>query len=237
MNRLFLIPALLAACLALLPSAEAGSCRRVVVNQRAVVVEQAVVVPAVVTPVVAVAQYLSVPVPAYPLYGIGQGAYYGNSGASADNSALSAEINKLSAEIAGHRDELGRLRALLNQGTAPPGTQPTPAPPGKPAGMPPAETLPAPKVEGAGNVPAGPWADGPKLLASIKTSCARCHTARNLAKGATTALLNADGTLAKLTRAQKTEAIFQLATARMPRGGPQVSQETLDLFAAYVDVP
>jgi hypothetical protein len=102
----------LAVILAALPSAEAD-CRRVNVVQPAVVHQQAYVTPTVVQHQL-VTSFLAVPVPVYPVFGVG----YGGNAATAD------DVKALKDEIAG-------LRRMLNQ-PMPPAVPPAPA--DKPAG-------------------------------------------------------------------------------------------------------
>jgi mono/diheme cytochrome c family protein len=81
----------LAALLALVPAPADAGCRRVAVVQPAVVVQHQAVVA---TPIVATT-FLQVPVPVYPVFGVG----YGPSDAAAEIRALTAELARIRQQL------------------------------------------------------------------------------------------------------------------------------------------
>ena len=212
MKRSLILLAALSAPLILSAAATADGCRRVQV-QRGVIHHQTVYQD--VHHGYAVTQFLQVPVPAYPVYGIGPGA--------------GEQLQKLEEEIALLR------RAILAQPINPVPDLPdvTPEPPLRKAPPPTGGEKAKPAKAGA-KAKASAF-QNPKLLAYVRAECSKCHSeAGRQDKGL--ALLTADGLLAEPGELARLKAFRAVSTGAMPQGGGKPpSDEVLALFAEWAE--
>lgn len=193
--------ALIPAALALLLAVVPGAPAQCRRVQRVAVVEPVVVTAPVVS--VTSTSFLAVPQVGYPVLG----ATYG--------CAPDPNIKRLA-------DSLERIESKLFAPLPPaPVPAPTPPVPVKPP------TAAMPRVDEA----AGQWQGGAQLLATVKTSCARCHGASN--PKAKLSLVTAAGQLAPLSQLDRLRAFAAVADGSMPSGGQPVSDDTLALFREW----
>ena len=198
----------------------ATGCRSVIVHRRGHVVDHvvhhqkivtaAVVVPAVVTPLVQ-----AVTVPLYSSYYNPYLPVPPGQGTANLDPGLTESIRTLTGEVRNLSDRVNRVEVRLGGGDVPRDPPPPRQPPRDPFN-------PMPGVQDGG------------LLTLTTTHCAKCHDSTNAAAAGKGFVMLQGGKLRQLTAEDLGAVIVQVSSGTMPKGGKMSEKDRLQMIALLV---